>query len=420
MTNTDNQDGITTLPERPANDPSAGHIPEVFPANPRPRFVRPPFSRRQKIGRKIYHFVHTTGWVADLVYWGALHGQNAFRRLRFRRLARNGITQEELHERRHLVPSSMLYTGVSNICNAKCVFCAYAKVVSAKTLQTGIMPFETFKRAVDEWAAAGGRDLELTTVVGEPLVDPGILDKIDYAVNQTGLGPVSITTNGTLLDSNDTYKKLIDLGVETIFISTEGASREAYEKVYGVKKYDDYLSGLRHLLEYNKSQGEPARIHIHFRNAESPSHTIRSPDFQNYIKPFLSDKVRVNFTVDFDNWGGTIQPEDLVGNMRLRVLPPRLDLPCRRLFLYAIRHDGNVRLCGCRFAKTDMDELVVGNIKQKSLEEISKSDAAWNVIKGFYEGKRPEACRSCTFYDPIDREWMDRRRTTDASRPPRG
>ena len=355
--------------------------------------------------------------MADLVYWGAFHVQNAFRSLKFRHLARNGVTQAELHERRHLVPSSMLYTGVTNICNAKCVFCAYPKVVAAKTLQTGIMPFEMFKRAVDEWAAAGGRDLELTTVVGEPLVDPGLLDKIDYAINQRGLSPVSLTTNGTLLDRNDTYKKLIDLGVEAIFISTAGASKEVYEKVYGVQKYDDYLSGLRHLLAYNKSQGEPARIHIHFRNAERPSQIIRSPDFQNYIKPFLSDKVRVNFTVDFDNWGGTIQPTDMIGNMRLRVLPPPLNLPCRRLFLYAVRHDGNVRLCGCRFAKSDVDELVVGNIKQKSLDEISRSDAAWKIIRGFYEGKRPEACRTCTFYDPIDRAWLDRRRTTDGSQP---
>ena len=52
MTNTDRQDGIITLPGPPANDPSAGHIPDVSPARPRPRFVRPPFSLRQKIGRK--------------------------------------------------------------------------------------------------------------------------------------------------------------------------------------------------------------------------------------------------------------------------------------------------------------------------------------------------------------------------------
>jgi MoaA/NifB/PqqE/SkfB family radical SAM enzyme len=400
---------------RPASGASAGGIPGA--SQERPRAARPPSSLRTKIGWKIYHFIHTTGWVADLVYWSAFYVQNAFRSLRYRFLARNGVNRGELHERRHLVPASMLYTGVTNICNAKCVFCAYSKVVSAKTLQTGIMPFETFKKAVDEWAAVGGRCVELTPVVGDPLVDPGLLDKIDYAVNKKGLHPLSLTTNGILLDRNDAWKKLIDLGVEAVFISTQGASREAYEKVYGVKKYDDYLSGLRHLLEYNQSRGEPARVVIHFRNAEKPSRIIRSHDFQNYIKPFLSEKVRVNFTVDFDNWGGTIQPEDLIGNMRMRVLPPRLDLPCRRLFLYAVRHDGGVRLCGCRFTKSDMDDLVVGNIQEKSLDEISRSDAAWNIIKGFYEGKRPETCRTCTVYDPIDRKWMDRRRTTDDSRP---
>ena len=34
------------------------------------------------------------------------------------------------------------------------------------------MSFEVFKKAVDEWAALGGQSLDLTPVVGDPLVDP--------------------------------------------------------------------------------------------------------------------------------------------------------------------------------------------------------------------------------------------------------
>ena len=73
---------------------------------------------------------------------------------------------------------------MTNICNAKCSFCAYPKVVENKTLQTGVMSFDIFKKAVDEWAAVGGQNLDLTPVVGDPLVDPGVLDKVDYAVNR--------------------------------------------------------------------------------------------------------------------------------------------------------------------------------------------------------------------------------------------
>jgi radical SAM protein with 4Fe4S-binding SPASM domain len=169
------------------------------------------------------------------------------------------------------------------------------------------------------------------------------------------------------------------------------------------------MSGIRNLMEYNRSKGESARIVVRFRNHERPSQIIRSHDFQKNIRPYLSERVRVNFTVDFDNWGGTIRDTDLSGSMRMRKLPPMLDVPCKNLFNFAVRHDGRVRLCGCRLATNDNDDLVVGNIKDKTLKEISESDEAWNKIKGFYEGKRPHTCLECTFYMPITQNWFDER-----------
>lgn len=358
---------------------------------------------------RIYLAARTNGFIADWGYWSAFYIQNVLRNIEYKWhkwFSHRFVTSEKVLKHRHLDVSSTLTTGVTNICNAKCTFCAYPKVVAAKTLQTGVMPFDIFKKAVDEWAAAGGQSLDLTPVVGDPLVDPGVLEKLDYAVNQAGIQDVSMTTNGILLDRNDTYKRLIDLGISAVFISTQGTSREMYEKIYGVKHYDEAMSGIRHLLEYNRSKGEPARIIIRFRNAEKPSQILGSKDFKENIKPYLSEKVRVNFTVDFDNWGGTIQPADMSGVMHLRQLPPRLDRPCQRLFNYAVRHDGSVRLCACRLTRNDLDDLVVGNIREKSLQEISQSDKVWNIIEGFYAGKRPETCMSCTFYTPIDRHWL--------------
>ena len=95
--------------------------------------------------------------------------------------------------------------------------------------------------------------------------------------------------------------------------------------------------------------------------------------------------------------------------MRLRVLPPAIDLPCIGLFNFAVRHDGKVRLCGCRLTRSDNDDLVVGNLREKTLAEISKSEEAWKIIKGFYSSQRPETCHECTFYRPIDQNWLRQR-----------
>jgi radical SAM protein with 4Fe4S-binding SPASM domain len=372
----------------------------------------------RRLGWRIYHFVHTHGLVADTVYWSAFYLQHFARARQYKAFARQPVTPEELFEHRQLSPSAYLVAGVTNICNAKCTFCAYPKVVANKTLETGVMSFAVFKKAVDEWAALGGQSLDLTPVVGDPLVDPGILDKVQYAVKTAGLKDVYLTTNAILINKNDTYKKLIDLGIAAVFISTQGASREAYEKIYGVQHYAEAISGIRNLLDYNRAKGEPARIVIRFRNHEKPSQIIRSPDFQTHIRPYLSERVRVNFTVDFDNWGGTIKPEDLSGSMRMRKLPPALNVPCKNLFNFAVRHDGRVRLCGCRLTRNDNDDLVVGNIRQETLQAVSQSEAAWNIIRGFYSGKRPDTCQQCTFYQPISRHWLAQR-TTDGKPGPK-
>ncbi len=166
---------------------------------------------------------------------------------------------------------------------------------------------------------------------------------------------------------------------------------------------------MRNLLDYNRAKGEPTVIGIRFRNAQKPSEIIRARDFVENIKPYLSQKVRHNFTVDFDNWGGLIKESHMSGAMHLRNPLPKTDIPCIALFGFLIRYDGSVRLCGCRFKRSDMDDMVVGNIRRQTLMEISSSPKAWNIIKGFYSGTRPETCGGCTFYKPVTQSWFQNR-----------
>jgi len=216
-----------------------------------------------------------------------------------------------------------------------------------------------------------------------------------------------------LLNHHDNYKKLVDLKISAIYISIGATDEAQYKLIYGVDQYRKVISGLHNLLDYNRQNGEPVYVNIRFRNAQRPSEILTSADFVKYIKPFISAKVEVNFTVDFDNWGGTIRQEELPGVMRLRKPRPEIKIPCAALFGFAIRHDGSVRLCGCRMKSSDLDDLVVGNVNEQSLEEISASAKTKNIIEGFYRGERPETCKSCTLYTPITRSWLKGRRAVN-------
>ncbi len=359
---------------------------------------------------KLYHWVHSTGLVADWLYAGAHQLRSRTLRRRNRSAANAGFPVAELskfhHEPRRVID---LNVGITNICNARCNFCAYPRVVDGKTLQTGVMPLATFKKAVDQFAQNGGHYLDLTPVVGDPLVDPEVFEKVRYATLEAKLGYVGFYTNAILLNHKDNYRRLIDSGIHFVSISTQGTDRELYKKVYGVDKYDQVISGIQNLLEYNRSKGEPVRVVIEFRNAQKPSEIIRSADYQQKIKPYFSEKVRVNFTIDYDNWGGRIEGKDMLGVQKLRVAPEPVNLPCQRLFAYSVRHDGSVRLCACRLLKSDFDDLIVGNLHQTSFTDVIRGERAWNIIEGFFEGKRPEVCRGCTMYKPVTPEWLAQR-----------
>lgn len=85
---------------------------------------------------------------------------------------RDPVTWEELKPWTGLNPSVFFVVAASTICNARCVFCAYPRLV-AKGYRGALMPMEIFQRAVREWEQLGGRSLNLTPTVGEVLIEAG-------------------------------------------------------------------------------------------------------------------------------------------------------------------------------------------------------------------------------------------------------
>lgn len=332
--------------------------------------------------------------------------RGAFSRTRMA-LARLCPVPVEQFKGSYFYPSARsLQVSVTNVCNARCSFCAY-RIVADTERPTGIMKMDVFKKALDEYSTLGGKSIDLTPTVGDPLLDPALIEKIRYCHEHTKIDHICLTTNAIAICKRDLYKQLVDAGASTVCISLPGLDSETYKQVYGVDRYPEVIKGIAALLSYNKERGEPSRIIMRFRNPQKPSALIQSKDFVQHIKPYLSDKVTCNFTVDFDNWGGSIGPQDMYGIMKLRPIPPRYNVPCTNLFNFMVRYDGSVRLCGCRLKDTESDELVVGNIFQNSLEEIGRSKKVHDIIDGFSQGKRPSTCEKCSFYVPMTRTKAD-------------
>lgn len=299
-----------------------------------------------------------------------------------------------------------LYFEVTNICNLRCRFCVYSKKLPQKT---GIMSFDIFKKTIDEFSELGGKIVSFTPTIGEPLLDLGLIRKIEYAHSLSSIKRVYFYTNGTLLFKNENYKKVVDSGITDMTISISAFDKEIFRKIGQSNLYEQTLEGIYKLLQYNLSQNEKIKIILGFRSPILPSRTLNSKDFQKYIKPYLSSKVYYSFMSSYDNWCGNVSKNDLVGIMKFKRINKFKYLPCIRVYDAVILFDGSVRLCAVRIKDSEFDELVVGNIRYNSLKEIFYSKKVNKIRESFLLGVVPSVCKNCSEYYPAREDFISNR-----------
>lgn len=299
-------------------------------------------------------------------------------------------------------PSDFIVTLATNeLCNARCIFCAYPHAADAGHLDSkSMMPLEMSRKAIDEVGMAGGTRMGFAPIVGDPLVDPIIFDRVSYAAKVWNLETI-LCTNGILLPKR--YKEAIDSGLYMLNISVGGTNREDYREVYGVDSYDQVIEGVHRVLRYNQEQGEKTNVNVCFRPSQTTKSILESDDYKKKIAPYLSKQNTVKFAFRMVNWGGWIKPEDLKGQLVFANQPKFRGQPCHGLHSMILRHDGTVRVCGCAFKKTPGDEMTVGTFPQKSLRELAKYSN--QLLREFREGKLPEVCKTCTNFTPIHKLW---------------
>lgn len=86
----------------------------------------------------------------------------------------------------------ILQIETTNACNANCVFCAYPKMQRKR----GVMSLSMFEQIIDEYTEMGGGPVSLTPLVGDALIDPHFMKRLQMLANAPKVSQVSMTTNG--------------------------------------------------------------------------------------------------------------------------------------------------------------------------------------------------------------------------------
>jgi radical SAM protein with 4Fe4S-binding SPASM domain len=282
-------------------------------------------------------------------------------------------------------------------CNSKCIFCPYP-TFKEKGM---IMKMETFKKIINQFIFFRGKEVDLTPLLGEALLDNGLFEKIKYAKSKNLY--VSIYTNGILLIKNDNYKKLVDSNIDKVSLSVGDIDPKIDSEIYGINVQDskNRWKGIKKLINYAKDNNKNTIMHICFRSKRAPYEIINDPLFEDIIKIMGRNYENVEFALKYDNWGGLIKKENLLGIMRIKKSFKNFFAPCKNLYKsLSIFPDGSVRLCGCRIKNSIYDELLIGNMNNKTLKEIILSKKVTGIQKSFLDNNPPKICRNCSLYDP--------------------
>ena len=287
----------------------------------------------------------------------------------------------------------------NNICNANCTFCAYQFNEEPKET----MSLALFKRTIDSTKRMGHLGtLVLTPVAGEPLADLDLMSKISYAKSQ-GVEKILLTTNGILLTKNDFYKQLVDAGVDTIHISSPGLDDAAYKRLYRSPHYRKIIDGILKLCAYKEERRASILLYL-FLRLDRPLAEAMQDEGMREIAPYL-DRGTIalgDIRNNFDNWSGHIKPVMLTGNMTLNAAKPK-PVPCDRMIHdLAVLPDGKVRVCSCRYFRTNHDELVIGDVSRSEMSDILFNATHKKLLSDVADGKWPRVCQECSLYEPAN------------------
>ena len=306
---------------------------------------------------------------------------------------------------RKLMENTFINFGVetTNLCNANCSFCGYRFMQRPKV----DMPMEVYEKAVREYAANGGGNLNFTPTVGDPLVDKQLIQRIELARAHPEIQEIFLYTNAILLERFG-YETFLRSGLSRLAISTFIGSREGYERYYGNDKYGKVVENIIEIARMNREIGSPVRITLHLR-VEGDRATWEETETYQTIAELIGVN-NIDYLDVYDAWGGRIKKEDVPEGTALDepiALSEKTKSPCfemyRRLHVLA---DGNVGACVC----VDLEsEIKVGNVKDETLDEIWRDKRLREYRSNWVEGNLPEVCKSCTRYQAVD-QFIDENR----------
>lgn len=265
-------------------------------------------------------------------------------------------------------------------CNATCVMCPYPEVT--REVPQGRMDAALYEKLLDECAQQRSLWRIEPFLNNEPFTDVRLVDWIALAKQRVPHAMVTVTTNGSLLFPR-VADRLVKSGLDAIWFSVNGASRETYEHIMGLS-FDLVMGHIDYLL------------------------SIRPPGLRVFTNMIETEPMRGEIAENIQRWralgvesgasplanrAGNVKNFETLNYKAVAAAPVRLcDLLYHKMY---VGWNGDVLLCCMDWRR----RVVLGNARRQSLREIWLGEPYQHYRRLHEQGRvaELELCRDCSY-----------------------
>lgn len=271
----------------------------------------------------------------------------------------------------------------TSLCNAHCIFCPYDGIKDL--FPKKIMDEALFKKIIDECGRHKSIERIILYMNNEPLTDPYMVERINYAKEKVYWASIHILTNGASL-TDEISEKLIESKLDWIGISFHGIRKETVEKAMGIP----FEAALERISSFIKKAGEKKNIKEYIM-VTFLKHRFLSGEEKEEAMSYWKNKgiERISY------FNG---PVSRAGNVR--------DLPgvyhrekivgCKSIWADEMIHiveDGKVVLCCMDWSR----EIILGELNKESIHGVwnGRRRKMWEIICGGNNMPEDFPCKRC-------------------------
>lgn len=262
---------------------------------------------------------------------------------------------------------------LTNHCSLKCIFCGQQTMTRHK----GFISEKILNKVADECSK---HDTPIRFIRwGEPFLHPKIIDFCQY-IKSKGL-LLHITNNGLAIKESQ-MKALIELEVDSMIFSFQGATKKQYELMRNNHRYDELKANVLKMVEL---RGDREKPFIHISSTMTDETKKEIDDFVNYWGHIV-DSVGIGKT----NLSRVPAHHALKKQETIR----KYYLPCTEVYQkLSVDWDGKVTCC-CE----DFDNfLTVGDLTtQSTLFDIWNNSRELKIFREFLDKNMHKCLTLCS------------------------